>query len=261
MFSKSFNDDTFHKLYLNEEECGYAIPLNLADKIKKCSHLLCDCGSLIFDEFQSETNTYVPNEIKKLISIHTSLARGNGEFVRYLPLYLVGNDVSLLNPYYIELGISDRLKEETKFLKGDGWVMERGFIEGASNAQKSSAFNRAFKNNKYVAFGSQNIYLNDNNTFIEDISGVNKYLCTIKCDGKMFAIREFANQGLIYVDQNADYTFPTKIAVTTDDHQINFVMLRQCIMIVSTLRYYFEKGCFRFKNLECKNAILKLLSY
>ena len=26
-------------------------------------------------------------------------------------------------------------------------------------------------------------------------------------------------------------------------------------------KYYFEKGCFRFKDMRCKEAILKALSY
>ena len=64
----------YHELYLNDEPCGYAIALNNADQIKKVSHLLSDVGHMFFDEFQSETNHYCPNEIQKLLSVHTSIA-------------------------------------------------------------------------------------------------------------------------------------------------------------------------------------------
>ena len=261
MTSKVKGKGAYHELFLNDVPCGYAFSLNSAEKIKKMSHLLSDTQSLLFDEFQSETNNYCPNEIRKLLSVHTSLARGQGKQVRYLPLYMLGNNVSLLNPYYVELGISDRLRNDTNFLRGDGFVLEQGFIESASNAQKDSAFNRAFSKNNYVAFGSQNIYLNDNATFIENLNGRSKYICTIKCSNKFYGIKEYADQGVVYCDNKPDMTHPIKISVTTDDHQINFVMLRNNLGLISLLRYYFDNGCFRFKNLECKQAMLKLLSY
>ncbi len=261
MTSKSRGKGAYHELFINDIPCGYAFSLNSAEKIKKMSHLLSDVTTLLFDEFQSETNNYCAQEIKKLLSVHTSLARGQGKQVRYLPLYMLGNNVSLLNPYYVELGISDRLKQDTNFLRGDGFVLEQGYIESASLAQKDSAFNRAFAQNKYVEFGSQNVYLNDNQTFIENITGRSRYICTLKFGNKYYAVREFAEQGIVYCDNKADMTFPVKISVTTEDHQVNFVMLRNNLGIVGILRYYFDNGCFRFKNLECKQTILKLLSY
>ena len=93
---------------------------------------------MIFDEFQSETNHYCDNETKKFISIHTSIARGQGEQVRYVPVYMLSNPVSIINPYYVEMGISGRLKDDTKFLRGDGFVLEQGYIESASIEQKNS---------------------------------------------------------------------------------------------------------------------------
>ena len=49
--------------------------------------------------------------------------------------------------------------------------------------------------------------------------------------------------------------------VTTDDRQINYVMLKANDFFLSSLRYFFEKGAFRFKDLACKEAIIKALSY
>lgn len=260
----------YHELFLcnkggdtekGGKSCGYAISLNSADQLKKYSHLLSDVKRLIFDEFQSETNHYCANEVEKLISIHTSLARGQGEQSKYLPLYMLGNPVSILNPYYVQLGISTRLKSDTKFLKGDGFVMEQGYVESASIAQRESAFNRAFSNNKYVAYASESVYLNDNQAFIEKPNGKSRYLATLKYKFKEYAVREFADEGIIYCDDKPDKSYPTKLAITTADHNINYVMLKKNDLFLSNLRYYFERGCFRFKDLTCKEVILKSLSY
>lgn len=261
MTSKRRANGIFHELFINDVSCGYGLSLNSADQIKKYSHLFSDVDRMIFDEFQSETNHYCSDEVKKLLSIHTSIARGQGEQIRYVPVYMLGNPVSILNPYYIEMGISERLKDDTKFLRGDGFVMERGFIESASKAQLNSGFNRAFSRNSYVSYSAQNVYLNDNKAFVEKPTGNSRYLATLRYKGADFAIREFAESGIIYCDDKADYSFKTRITVTTDDHAINYVMLKRNDLFISNLRYYFEKGCFRFKDLRCKEAVLKALSY
>lgn len=261
MKSESRAKGIYHEIFLNDEPCGYAIALNCADQIKKYSHLLADVKRMIFDEFQSENNNYCPNELRKLLSLHTSIARGGGKQVRYVPLIMMSNPVSMLNPYYSAMEIGSRLQKDTKFLRGNGWVMENGFNDSASKAQLESAFNQAFAGCDYVAYASQNVYLNDNHTFIENISGNNRYIATIRYKGKSYAIREYASQGIIYCDTSVDSTFPCKISVTTDDHNVNYVMLKMYDALISNLRFYFDHGAFRFKNLNCKEAVFTLLSY
>lgn len=261
MTSKRKASGIFHELFLNEKSCGYAISLNSADQLKKYSHLFSDVKRMLFDEFQSETNHYCTDEVKKFISVHTSIARGQGEQARHVPVYMIANPVSIINPYYVEMGISERLQTETNFLRGEGFVLEQGFVESASIAQKQSGFNRAFSKNEYVAYSSECVYLNDNQAFIEKPTTVGRYIATIKYKGIDYGVREYAEEGVIYCDDHADITYPNKISVTTDDHEINYVMLKRNDFFLANLRYYFEHGCFRFKDLRCKEAILKALSY
>lgn len=241
--------------------CGYAVTLNSADQIRKMAHLFSDTKRMLFDEFQSESNHYCNNEITKFMSVHNSLARGRGEQSRYLPVYMLSNTVSLINPYYIELGISQRLKQDTKFLRGDGFVLEQGYIESAANALKKSAFNRAFSQNNYLEYASQNVYLNDNTSFISKPNGKNRYLCTLRYKGSEYGIREYPDSGIIYVNNKPDINNPNRLAVTTDDHNVNYVMLRSNQIFLQNMRYYFEKGCFRFQDLKSKEAIIKAISY
>ena len=261
MTSKRRASGTFQELFLNDKSCGYGLSLNNADQIKKYSHLFSDIQRMIFDEFQSETNHYCESETKKFISVHTSIARGQGKQVRYVPVYMLSNPVSIINPYYVEMGISSRLKDDTKFLRGDGFVLEQGYIESASIEQKNSGFNRAFSKNSYTAYSSECVYLNDNKAFVEKPAGKSKYLCTLRYKGSDFALREYTESGLIYCDDKADSSFLTRISVTTDDHNINYVMLKRNDFFLSNLRYFFEHGCFRFKDMRCKEAVLSALSY
>lgn len=259
----------YHDLFLCDKRiaddsgvhCGYAVSINNVDQIKKKSHLFSDTKVILFDEFQSESNNYCPNEVQKFISIHTSVARGQGEMTRYLPVIMISNPVSLINPYYTALKISHRLKSDTKFLRGKGWVMEQGWIETASRAMKESAFNTAFADNQYIAYATENVYLNDNMAFIEPPNGQSRYVATIRYMDKNYALRMYAESGILYCDSKADETFKFKISVTTEDHNINYVMMRNNDIFIAGIRKFFEKGCFRFRNLECKEALMTLVSY
>lgn len=266
MISKKQSRGAYSNLYLVDKsgtpiECGYAIALNSADILKRRSHLLSDTKRMLFDEFQSETNRYCPNEIIKFQSVHKSIARGNGKQSRYVPVFMLGNNVSLLNPYYVAFGFANILNKNTKFLRGNGVVIEQGFNESAFKAQQESVFNRAFKDSNYQQYSNQGIYLNDNLAFIEKMNGVNDYLVTLKYEGQEYAIREYYNDGVVYCDDSVDKTFPNKVTVSTADHDINYVMLRKSSDLISLLRYYFDRGVFRFKNLQCKDAVLAMLSY
>lgn len=261
MHSKRKAKGIYHELYINDVHCGYALAINNADAIKRISHLFSDIKRLFFDEFQSETNHYCPDEVQKFISVHTSIARGQGEQTRYVPVYMAANPVSIINPYYVEMGISQRLNSNTRYLKGSGFVLEQGYVESAANAQRESGFNKAFSKNKYSAYSTEGVYLNDSIAFIEKPKGISRYLATFKMNGKEYGIREFPELGIIYCDDKPDSTYKTKISVTTDDHEVNYVMLKRNDLFLSQLRYYFEKGCFRFKNLSCKDVVLKALSY
>lgn len=259
--SKRRASGIFHELFWDDECCGYAVSLNSADQLKKYSHLFSDVKRMFFDEFQSETNHYCNDEIRKFLSIHTSIARGNGEQIRYVPVYMCANPVSIINPYYVEMGISERLNDDTRFLRGDGFVLEQGYVESASEAQKQSGFNRAFSRNSYVAYSAQCVYLNDSKAFIDQPTGRGRYLATLRYNGTEYALREFPELGIIYCDNRPDSTFKGKITVTTEDHGLNYVMLKRNDLFLTNMRWYFERGCFRFKDLRCKEAVLKALSY
>lgn len=262
MTEKRRANNIFVELFLNGESCGYCVTLNNADALKKFSHLLSDVDKMIFDEFQSETNHYCPNEISKLLSIHTSIARGNGEQVRRVPLYMLSNKVSIINPYFLSLGISDRLKNDTKYLKGDGFVLEQTYLEEVANLQLDSAFNRAFKNENYVAYSAMNVYLNDSTAFIDKPTGISTYVATIRNnDGNDYGVRFYPRQGIYYVDKSIDTDFKVKLAFSASGHDENYIMVGISNPYVVMLRSAFERGSFRFKNQECKHAFFEMLKY
>lgn len=258
MTSKTFDKGLYAELYLNDIPCGYALPLNSAEGIKRRSHLFSDVDNMFFDEFQSETGRYCTDEIYKFQSVHVSIARGGGKTTRRVPVFLCSNNITLINPYYIALGIADRLHSNTKFLRGHGWVMEQTFNDTAAQAMKESAFFKAFSGSNYTDYAAENVYLHDNTAFIERPTGTSHYLATLIFDGTSYGVREYSEKNLIFVDNKSDESYTYKIAVTSNDHNAGLV-LRSNNLIYNALSDAYEKGLVRFRNARAKSAFIAYL--
>lgn len=268
MFSKPMAKGKYHELFLTDrydkeipKSCGYALAMNDSDSIRDLSGLFSDATKILFDEFQSETYHYCPKEIIQFFSVHTSLARGGGKQVKYMPVYMLSNDVTLLNPYYTAMGISSRLQEDTKYLRGHGFVLEQCFNRSASELLKQSRFNLAFPNNDYIAYAAENVYLHDNMNFIERLDGRSMYIATLLYNGKQFALRQYAYASVVYCDTRVDASYKYKVAVTAKDHTVDSMLLSATDAFIVNLRLIFKQGGFRFYDLESKEAVMVLLSY
>lgn len=140
-------------------QAGYVFPLTSVEFIKINSSYFVDVDWMFMDEFQLLDGAYSNNEVSSLLTIHRSVARGAGKQTRYVPLIMVGNSLDLYNPYYLTMGISQRLQPDTKFLRGDGWVMEHTKNKNAKDAMEKSGVVRALgKGAEDSIFGE--VYLN-----------------------------------------------------------------------------------------------------
>ena len=254
---------------LNEDEKSewhklcYAVTLNKAGKVKEYSHLLSDTTRMFMDEFQECNNKYLSNEVDKLITIHMSVARGYGEQTKYCPIYLCGNHISTLNPYYLALGISHRLQKDTHYMKGTGWVLESQVYESAGEAMKSSGFNKAFAGTQVVKSSADGIYLNDSETFVADPSAFKdcKEVTNIFYDGKYYALcaaHTVDEIPVMYVKSIKGRSTKKVFAVRHIDHNAETIML-QGLPMVDTIKTYYRLGAIRFQDIMCKQIIYEVL--
>ena len=112
----------------------------------------------------------------------------------------------------------------------------------------------------YSDYAAQNVYLNDNDSFIEHIKGKCRYIATIKHGSKYYAIREFFEDGIVYVNDSPDMTYPVKLTFKADDHEQNALMVSKSTFVMQYLKKVFEHGQLRFNNLDSKNIIFDILS-
>lgn len=245
----------------NVVHCGYVIPLNSCDNIKRISSLFVDSQIAFFDEFQPEDkNTYLPDEVNKFLSIHTSLARGGGKSRRFYRVVFCSNTVNITNPYFVAIdgGLHRKLQNNTKLFRGNGFVYER--VEDAEivQQQKSTGMAQAFEGNKYIDYGD-NSFINDNYSCIakNDNWGRAHYICTMVSGQKKFAVKYYPGVMLYYVDYKVDKTCSLVYNIKFDNMEPNIPLIRGTLHMIK-LREAMEKGLVRFKDLTCKDVCMDL---
>lgn len=254
---KTIGNKSMREISLNDEICGYALALNCADAIKKYSHFLSDCTSILFDEFQPETGQYTMDELTKFMSIHNSVARGGGEQSRYLPVYMLSNTVSKINPYFQALGVNKKMRRNSKFIKGNGWVCEINHNESSDQAIRSSTFNRAFMNNQYLGYAAGGSFM-DNEKLIGRPEGQGVYIATVRdMSGDLFAITKV--EDMYYCTTNIDPNFGLKISTRITEADDNFIGVATNSDFMKSLFYAHLQGKIWYEDLFCKSAMHELL--
>lgn len=259
--AKSFGRGMYQELYVDGKLFGFATFINAANAIKKKSSRFEKVYNVLFDEFQADDEHYADNEIEKFLSIHTSIARGNGEMSRPMRWIMISNTDSILNPYFVAMGIHKRLTPETKFLRGHGWVLEITKNENAIDAAKNNRFNQAFIGTKYLESAMHNQYLLDSDAFIEKLSTSKmRYQCTIISNNKPYGVWIDNANGYYYCNSKGDNSHYMRFVISADDHDTNTIMIKNNQYILQQWRLYYNMGRWRFENLESKNVLFDLLA-
>lgn len=251
--------DAYNTLAYDGSKCGYVLCLNRATKIKEASNQLSDVQTIIFDEFIPETGQYVANEIVKFMSVITSIARGGGHQQRYVRIILISNYVTLLNPYYEAMGISDKLKPEMKYMRGDGFVVEQIVNESAKEAVESNPAIRAFsRGSSYTDYLTGGRYLLDNTALIARLTGDSAYICTIEYGGQKYGLKLFKD-GILYVDTSPDSTCKVVVHTNRESLRENEYLGRYFPDLIHDIKEHFDTGKIRFQTLMCREALNDLI--
>lgn len=242
-----------------EEHCGYCVAISSADTIKTISSTFTDAIQGYFDEFQPEhDSTYIRDEVTKFLSLHVTFARGVGESRRHFPIYMSSNAISVFNPYFVALDLSPRIQDNTKFVRGDGYVFEKAENAGLAEKHASSGMSRAFKTNQSINFGD-NSWLNDNDSCIGKTDGWGRgvYIATlVDADETRYAVKLYPDVGMYYVDTKVDINCKNVYNMSLDgDLNLPYIRTND---IFKLLRKKFLQGQVRVRDGNIKSIIIGL---
>ena len=259
--------NVFEKLYVSEKkehapkyECGYATSLSAAEQIKKFSHLLSDVDIILFDEAFPENDVYIKSEIDLFMSIHDSLARGRGKMSRYLPVVIVGNLISVYNPYFDALGIIDTLQLDANYTRGDGFVIEQNFNEISARRHKESAFHRALSSAAYNAATQERRYINTSYDMIDNrVADTGRYIITIRYRDSLYSVRYNEQGRFYYISDTPDPRYKMQHAATEKDITEDAIFDPSSIYR-KMIRDRYRKNLVKFRTLKCKDAAIHFIA-
>lgn len=245
------------ELLIDRRRCGYVIALNDPERIKRNSAQFADAQRGFLDEFMSETGKYVPNELVKFNSIRISIARGGakGTHARRFPVYMCSNNVTIFNPYFDYFNVGVRLQSRTKFLRGDGWVLEQTFNEAAAAAIKDNFHSMS---EKELAYATENKYLLDDNQFVGDVPGNKTCFAGIRKNNRIFGVWQ-CYDGRILISRKFDPAVRVVIATQNEDHTTGTCLLGPNSTIIKYLRKAYDRGLVVFDNGSSRTNFISAL--
>ena len=239
---------TFSNIYadttVGEEKssahCVWVIPIASCDDIKKISSLFMEATAFYFDEFQPMDDRYLRDEVDLVRTIYKSVARGDGKAVRYMPIYMASNTITLQNPYFKALGLSNKIQSNTKFYRGEGVVFENCEVEGLKEMHSASPIDKALK--KHLDIKRDNTWLNDDNSLVAKPKGWGRprYIATIIYGSESFGVLEYPD--VLYISRTVDTSCEYVYNLTFDNGNLNIALIdSSSLMEFVTRQYYLGK--------------------
>lgn len=247
-------------------ECGFATYLNAYETIKRAASRFSGVYNRFMDEFQSENGDYIDREITKYMSIHYSVARGFGKQYRYVREFLASNTFSKYNPYYIALGVSDRMEHGAKIVRGDGWVLEITNNENAQEMMLNSGFSKAFSNSTYIQSAARNKHILDNDSFIsaENTRGMLYWGTIVFYNEESDApdkIAVYLGNNMCYVCSKVNPEHKRVITFNPRTHSEDTQLTSDNSELLRFFRDSFDRGFMYFENGKIKKIVLDIMRY
>lgn len=238
------------------EEIGYVLPLRSADRIKRYSSIFSseNVWCLFFDEFQTFSDPYLPNEPELLRNIYKSVFRGGKttKATRYGPIYMASNALFLGNPYFDALHINRYINSQTRFYRGRRVIFERCEVEGLKDEHAMSAIDIAMK--EYIEERHiDNTWVMDEASLVEKPNGWGRGYasCNISYDHQRFTVYEYPMAGITYVSRKIDKTVKYVYNASKENGQPNMPNLKTLPMFLNLRRAFFAG------KMRCQDASLQ----
>lgn len=243
--------DTF---YIDNVPVGYAIALSTANSLKGTN--FSKVRYIIYDEFIIENGSqhYIPNEVETFLSLTETIAR-----MRNINVFLLGNNVSSVNPYFLFFNINQPYNSDIKTYK-DGLILVQIMKnEEYRKAKRESNFGKIIAGTDYENYAVNNEPYKDNKDFIEKKTGSSRCAFSFKYKDNIYGVWFDYSVGKIFVSQDSN----SKIcfSCTLEDHSPNTMFYSVAKEYNSWKQFIknYKLGNVYFENMKIKNICQDLI--
>lgn len=242
------------KFLIDNKVCGYAIPLSKASIYKSVP--FPDVDMIIYDEFLIDNATYhyIQDEPEKLLDFMETVGR-----LRNIQVFLLGNSISLINPYFDYFNISLPYKTDIKTFKEGIILINYIKNEAYREVKRESRFGKLIDGTKYGSYAIDNEFLKDNNNFIKKKSSKSKFFFNLILNGHTYGVWLDYNSNDMFISKHFNPNHPVSITFNYKDHSENTIMLKSKSVFYQNLINHYEKGFLYFESQQIKSDVTKLI--
>lgn len=251
-----------YNFYYNDKVMGYGKALSTARR----STSLPKVKLIIFDEFLIDDtighDRYLNsgNEMFLFNNFYETIARG-----RDIPVMFLGNAFSMVNPYFIELGIRIDSPEDNKVYSGKYWTVVFWKDQDFLAQRQATQFFQATENTSFAKHAYDNAFYLDRKDFVKKRSKDSEHQFSLVYLGKQYGVWVDWEKGEYYVSTKGANTSREKtISMSLADNKPNNVSIRRYRnlpfmrafrMAVDNNRVYFD----RLETFNKMNEVVYLL--
>lgn len=206
--------------YIDDKVAGYGMTLTMAQSLKSSN--FPNVKYIIFDEFIIENDGhkhYLQNEVEVFLGLVETIAR-----MRDIKIFMLGNAVTVTNPYFIFFDINMPYNTDIKTYK-DGLILVQYMKnEEYRKAKHESKLGQLVEGTEYSKYAIDNAYRLDNKDFIEKKTGTSRCSFAFQYKDSKFGVWFDFNVGKIFISQ--DYIEGVQFfACTLEDHRPNTMLI------------------------------------
>lgn len=248
-----------YNFYYNDKVMGYGKALSTARR----STSLPLVKLIIFDEFLiDDTNPHdrylnSGNETFLFYNFYETIARG-----RDIPVIFLGNAFSMVNPYFIDLGIRIEKPEDNKIYKGKNWTMVLWKDDDYIKSREKTQFYQATKHSKFNEHAFDNTFYLDSTDFVKKRSKDSEHQFSLVYLGKTYGVWVDWEKGEYYVTTKGANTSRNKtISLSLADNKPNNVSIRRYrnMPFMKAFRMAVDSNRVYFDSLETHNKMKEVV--
>lgn len=254
-----------YNFYCDGKIMGYGLALSTSSSRRSTSKPYVQ--RIIFDEFLIDDTSgsrqyYLNSGNEKFLfdNFYETIARG-----RDIPVIFIGNAFSMVNPYFIELGIRIEEPEPNKIYKGKFWTVvfwkDEEFLQERSKTQ----FYQATQNTEFSQHAFGNTFYLDRDDFVRKRSKDSEHQFSVTYLGKTYGVWVDWDKGEYFVSTKGANTSRDKtISLSLADNKPNNVSIRRYrnMPFMRAFRMAVDNNSVYFDSLEAfhkMNEVIYLL--
>lgn len=248
--------DTMAGITFNADRFGYVVCLKKADAIKKFSSVFRNVELVLLEEYQpEEQGGILKNEPDKLKSILRTIGRGNGNMTREVLTVLLGNPVTLMNPYLIKYKIAPQYHGKDGIITMSRVSAEFSLLNQASSEMKDHSLTDIYCSDYDI--GKSFLYASDG--FVRKTPAKCSYMFTIIYGKEGIGVRGVKGKLDVFCTPNPDPKCNLIFALNPSDMDETRLLITRRGFTWQYLRDAFNTGHLFFSTLKIKEIMFDLL--